>query len=216
MRRRLGFGLGLALVAILASCSPRTDGVPTPGSFVPTPAEARTVSLPDGSRGLAWGSGTYGVVLLADGGGQAWSSVAPALAEHRMQVVGLDRPSPAGLRAAVAWLRDQGAVRDAVMTSGDAFRTAFTVGREDPTLIDQLIAISADGDASILGEFPKLFMAAEGEAAAASATRMANEAPGQWNAELLVPAAEGGLAVFVGPAGPATLDAIIRRLEERR
>ena len=59
-------------------------------------------------------------------------------------------------------------------------------------------------------------MAAEGEAAAASATRMANEAPGQWNAELLVPAAEGGLAVFVGPAGPATLDAIIRRLEERR
>jgi hypothetical protein len=212
MRRCLIIGL----MAILAGCSSGTDGSPSTGSFVPTPAEARTVSLPDGSRGLAWGSGTYGVVLLADGGAQAWSMVAPALAEHGMQVVALDGASPAGLRAAVAWLRDQGAVRDAVMASGDAFRAAFTVGREDPTLVDQLIAISADGDASGLGEFPKLFVAAEGGSVAGAATRMANEARGDWNAELLVPGTEGGLALFVGPAGPATLDAVIRRLEERR
>ena len=156
------------------------------------------------------------MVLLADGGAQAWSTVAPALAEHGMQVVALDGASPAGLRAAVAWLRDQGAARSAVMTSGVAFRAAFTVGSEDATLIDQLIAISADGDASGLGEFPKLFVAAEGEPVAGSATRMANQARGDWNAELLVPGTEGGLAVFVGPAAPATLDAVIRRLEERR
>jgi hypothetical protein len=209
--------LGLGLVPILAACSSGTDGSPPAGSFVPTPAEARTVALADGSRGLAWGSGAYGVVLLGDGAPpSAWSGVAPALAEHGMQIVALDEATPAALRAAVTWLRGQGAARDAVMTTGASFEAAFAVGRSDPTLIDQLIAISADGDAATLGAFPKYFVAAEGEAAAGAATRMANEAPGQWNAELLVPGSEGGLTVFVGPAGPATLDAIIRRLEERR
>jgi hypothetical protein len=103
-----------------------------------------------------------------------------------------------------------------VLGAGAGAEPAMAVGREQPELVDQLIVVSARGSAEGLGVFPKLFVASEREAAAADATRMAAEAPGDWNALYLAPGGVSGQAILEGDAAAATLEAILRRLEERR
>lgn len=218
MPRRLLAGL----VVILAACSSGTDGSASPSVPTSTPVAARSVSPGPGpdARGVLWGTGTYGVVLVAPTGEQTdlaadWGAVAEALAAHRMSVLALYHTTGDGLSVGIRYLREQGAERVAVIAVGEA-AGAFDLGAGDPSFIDQLICISCDGDAAALGEFPKLFVASEGETAAAAATRMANEAAGEWNAELLVPGRASGLALLTSDARAELMDALIRRLEERR
>jgi hypothetical protein len=45
---------------------------------------------------------------------------------------------------------------------------------------------------------------------------MATEARGDWNALFLAPGSDSGQAILEGAAGEATMEAVIRRLEERR
>ena len=86
--------------------------------------------------------------------------------------------------------------------------------------IDQVITISgalSDLDLADLGEPPKLFTAAEGDvAAAAAAERMTNDAAGEWNALFLAPGEAHGQAILDSEGGPALVEAIVARLEERR
>jgi hypothetical protein len=170
---------------------------------------------------VAWGTGTYGVVLVAPAAEQTdlaadWGAVAQALAAHRMAVLALSHTTRDGIGIGIRYLREQGAERVAVIAVGEAAAGAFDLGATDPSLIDQLVCISCDTDASALGEFPKLFVASQGEAAADAATRMADEARGDWNAELLVPGRASGVALFTSDARAELMDALIRRLEERR
>jgi len=86
--------------------------------------------------------------------------------------------------------------------------------------IDQLITISgdlSDLDLADLGEPPKLFTAAEGDTAAASAAqRMTDDAAGDWNALLLVSGDAHGQAILESEGGPDLIAGIVARLEERR
>jgi hypothetical protein len=86
--------------------------------------------------------------------------------------------------------------------------------------LDQLVFISGaldDADLPDLGEPPKLFVAAEGDtAAAADATRMSDIAAGTWNALLLVPGSERGLQILEGAGSDELISGIVARLEERR
>ena len=102
------------------------------------------------------------------------------------------------------------------MAVDDGVRAAFEVGADEPELVDQLITVSARGNVSPLGVFPKLFVASEGEPASNAATEMAVKARGEWNLELLVPGEASGLAILDGPGADELLDGILRRLEERR
>ncbi len=214
MRRWLLVGLA----AVLAACSSGTDVSGSPTSFVPTPALARTISLTDGSHALAWGSGAYGVVLIgpSEAGAAGWDPVGAALAAKRMAVVALDARSETALRAGIAWLRDAGAERVAVLAAGAADAAAFAVGASNPELVDQMICVSCAGDPAALGEFPKLFAAGKESASAADTTRLTSESRGEWNAELLVPGKDAGVALFRGASGGELLAAVIRRFEERR
>ena len=65
----------------------------------------------------------------------------------------------------------------------------FRLAAHPDELVDQLVVIIAEGDATTLGVFPKLFVASEGEPAVGDAERMADEAQGDWNALYLAPGA---------------------------
>ncbi|HET9879223.1 MAG TPA: hypothetical protein VFQ81_07985 [Candidatus Limnocylindria bacterium] len=199
------------LVLILCACAPRTDApAATPGSFEPTPAVVEDLALPDGTPVRSWGDGPYGVVLVGDG----WDPLAAELALHGMRLVAV---APDALEPAITWLHDEGIERVAVMAvGGPGVQAAFELGTDAPELVDQLITISARGDVARLGEFPKLFVASEGEGAAAQATDMADQAAGEWNAALLVPGDASELAILEGDGADELRSGILRRLEERR
>ncbi|MEO6060020.1 MAG: alpha/beta hydrolase [Candidatus Limnocylindria bacterium] len=201
--------LGLLLIA----CAPLGSGAVGSG--------ARVEFGTDGG-GIAWGDGDYGVVLVHDTGTDAgeWEAAALAMAEQRMTALAPDRSDAAAVRAAIRYLRDErGLERVALVAAGSGGAAALVVGRESPELVDQLILISVPGDASSvagLGEFPKLFAASSGEAAATAAEAMTGAAPGLWNAVFLAPGSASGQAIFDSDGGDELLDAILRRLDERR
>ncbi len=63
-------------------------------------------------------------------------------------------------------------------------------------LADQVILLSGTGDVSGLGEYPKLFVASEGEGLADTVRRMAEEAPGDRNEVLILPGDAHAQAIF--------------------
>lgn len=206
----------LPLVGVLAlgACTSGTDAPAASSPFVPTPAAAESVALPDGTGARAWGDGTYGVVLV--GAGWEEAGIPEELALERMRAVVAPAASPESLRASIEALLAAGVERVAVMAVGDGVATAFSLGASSPGLIDQLIVVSGSGDVGELGEFPKLFVASASEPLAGEAERMADEAPGAWNAVLLTPYPGSGLEVLQDPASGALANGILRRLEERR
>jgi pimeloyl-ACP methyl ester carboxylesterase len=123
-----------------------------------------------------------------------------------MTIVAVDEADAAAAAAAIRQLQADGVERVAVMAAGGGSSAAFSLGMSRPELVDQLITLSARGNVSRLGDFPKLFVASQGEGAAAEAERMTQDAPGDWNAVFLAE----------GDAGAEALDAVVQRLEERR
>lgn len=210
----MGVLIRLALLAIvLCACAAQTDApTASPPSFAATPVIAEALTLSDGSAARAWGDGPYGVVLI----GGAWDPVAEELATHGMRAVVPEDATADVLRAAIGDLHGAGIERVAVLAADDGVRAAFDVGTREPGQVDQLITISAVGNVSPLGEFPKLFVASRDEPAARAAAEMADQAAGSWNVELLVPGDASGLAILDGPGADTLLDGILRRLEERR
>ena len=178
------------------------------------------MSLPDGSDALRWGDGPYGLVLVHEAGLDAasWGTQATAFADKGMTVVAVETATPEAVVAALrTLLDDSGLDRVALLAAGDGSRVAMEAALDQPDLVDQLVVISGDGDASALEVFPKLFVASEGEGAATAAERMADEAQGDWNALYLAPGEASGQALLSDVVGGApTMEAIIARLEERR
>jgi pimeloyl-ACP methyl ester carboxylesterase len=195
----------LALVLAVAACAS---------------GSGERVTLSDGSDALRWGDGPYGLVLVHEEGATdvSWEPQAVAFAEEGMTVLAVEAGLPGTIVAAISYLRDEiGLVRVAVLAAGTGSAAALAVGREQPELVDQLILISPTSqDVEELGPFPKLFVASEGEAAAARAESMAERAPGDWNDVYLAPGAASGRQIFEGEGGAATLKAVLQRLGERR
>lgn len=196
----------LLLTLALAGCgSPPAGGTPWP--FAEDAAARR------------WGDGPYGLVLVTDAGRGAadWDGPATTFAGEGMTVVALDAGSTAiRVQGAIQALQDGGIQRVAVLAAGAGTVPAMELGASWPQLVDQLILLSAEGDVSRLGDFPKLFVASEGERAAAEAERMADEAPGDWNALYLAAGDASGQAILDGEGAEGTMEAILVRLEERR
>jgi len=178
------------------------------------------VDLPDGSAARRWGDGPYGLVLVHDEGLDAasWSTQAATFADRGMTVVAVESATPGTAVSAVRSLLEGGGLdRVALLGAGDGAGVALQAALDEPELVDQLVLISATGDAAALDVFPKLFVASEGEPAAVDAKRMTDESQGDWNALFLAPGQASGQALLSDEAGgePA-MDAIVARLEERR
>ena len=178
------------------------------------------VDLPDGSAARRWGDGPYGLVLVHQAGSDAasWGPQATAFADKGMTVLAVESATPDSVVAALRTLLDDASLeRVALLGAGDGSTVAMEAALDEPDLVDQLVVISARGDAAALGVFPKLFVASEDEPAAADAERMADEAQGDWNALYLAPGSASGQALLSdGMGGEPTMGAIIARLEERR
>jgi hypothetical protein len=195
----------LLVAALVAGCG----GAPTGSSL----------TLPDGSAARTWGDGPYGLVLVPDAGHDAasWGAVAGTFADDGTTVLAVETAQPGVVVAAIRYLLDdRGLQRAALLGAGAGADVAMAVAADNPGLVDQLILLSATGDVSRLGELPKLFVASSGEAAAADATRMANEATGAWNELYLAEGDASGQAILEGDGRAGTMDAILRRLDERR
>jgi pimeloyl-ACP methyl ester carboxylesterase len=184
------------------------------------PGAGDQLTLSDGSAAITWGDGPYGLVLVPEAGADAasWEPQAVAFADEGMTVLAVQVSEAGAIVAAIGHLRDEvGLERVAVLAAGSGSEATLAVGREQPELVDQLILISAASqDVTKLGPFPKLFVASEGEPAAAQIDRMAEQAPGDWNDVYLADGAASGQAIFDGEGGAATLEAVLQRLAERR
>ncbi|HEX2141919.1 MAG TPA: alpha/beta hydrolase [Candidatus Limnocylindria bacterium] len=191
--------VAIGLLVLMAGCAP-------------------SLTLTDGTSARTWGDGAYGVVVVpdADRGAASWEPIGSAWAEEGMTVLAVEEPIADAVLGGIRHLHEAGVERVAVLGAGAGAEPAMAVGREQPDLVDQLIVVSARGSAEGLGVFPKLFVASEGEPAAADATRMAAESPGDWNALYLASGDASGQAILEGDAAAATLEAILLRLEERR
>jgi pimeloyl-ACP methyl ester carboxylesterase len=199
---------GLAVLALLVTMG----GCAPPGGS--------PINLPDGSAARTWGDGEYGVVLVhdTDRDAAAWAPQAEAFASNGMRVVAVEPAEADVVVAAMRHLRDdEGLERVALLGAGSGATVAIQAALGEPELVDQLIVVSALGSAAELDVFPKLFVASEGEGAAADAERMAAEARGDWNALYLAPGSASGQALLAdGEAGEEAMEAVILRLEERR
>jgi pimeloyl-ACP methyl ester carboxylesterase len=195
----------LVTVVVLGGC-----GAPSGSPF----------DLPHGSAARRWGDGPYGLVLVHDQGLDAasWDAQAATFAGKGMTVMAVESAAPDAVVAALRSLLDDGGLdRVALLGAGDGAGVAIQAALDAPDLVDQLVVISASADAAALDIFPKLFVASEGEPAAADAQRMADESRGDWNALYLAPGEASGQALLSDAAGgePA-MEAIVARLEERR
>ena len=74
--------------------------------------------------------------------------------------------------------------------------------------------MSATGEVSALGDYPKLFVASEDEGLAEQLTAMADGAPGDQNETLILPGAAHAQAIFASDQGDALVEAILAFLDE--
>jgi hypothetical protein len=209
--------ISLACCLLLTACAGRADGTASP----PIASSSGPVhaTIPVAGDALIWGDGPYGLVLLhpSQNAAASWSAQAPALAADRMTVVAPERATGASLRAVIGWLMaTRGVPRVAVMAAGDGAVAVVAVEDAAPQLIDQAILISPPGGLDWRAQFPKLFAASRGEAAAAAARDATDQAAGTWNVLLEVGGSASGQAIFASSAGSDLLNGILRRLDERR
>jgi hypothetical protein len=201
----------LALGLIVACASSPTGG-------------AERITLADGSSALTWGSGEYGVVLIAAEGEQPedWAALASEIAANQMTVVAPDPAASSSdqLAASAVWLTDDDIERVAYVASGESGGALVAELAAVGGAVDQLILISGDltdAEVAALGELPKLFVAAEDDAnGRAAAERLSDAAAGTWNDLLLIPGTEEGARLLDGEAGEELIGAVVMRLEERR
>ena len=76
-----------------------------------------------------------------------------------------------------------------------------------------MILLSGTGEVSGLGEYPKLFVASDGEGLAEEVCRMAERAPGSRSEALILPGDAHAQAIFVTDGGERLMRAILTRLK---
>ena len=76
-----------------------------------------------------------------------------------------------------------------------------------------MILLSGTGEVSGLGEYPKLFVASEGEGLAEEVCRMAERAPGSRSEALILPGDAHAQAIFGTDGGERLMRAILTRLK---
>jgi pimeloyl-ACP methyl ester carboxylesterase len=206
-------GLLLAAAATVAGCGasggsaggePESD---TSGSWVGV----------GGSWAIVWGEGDRGVVLAHGAAYDAasWEAQGKTLGENAVVALGVEDVSLGSLRLAVDYLKEEYDVESVALIGASAGAgPVLQVAEEDPEEISQIILLSGIGEVSGLGEYPKLFVASEGEEVSEQVRQMAEEAPGDRNEALILPGSAHAQAIFRTEEGDRLMQAILERLEE--
>jgi pimeloyl-ACP methyl ester carboxylesterase len=170
-----------------------------------------------GTEAIVWGEGDRGMVLVHGAAYDAasWQDQARQLADNDVVALAVEDTSTQSVVAAANYLKEERGVRDVTLMGASA-GTSGTLGaaEQDPGLADQVILISGTGDVSGLGEFPKLFVASEGEGLAETVRSMADRAPGDRNEVLILPGDAHAQAIFETNQRERLMRAILDQLEE--
>lgn len=192
--------------------SPATENSGPAGVFQ---SDASTIELEHGSA-LLWASGERSVLLLHGAAYDAasWEAEARALASQGFTVLAIEELSPDAARDGMGYLLDAcGASGVTVIGASAGGGPALEVLADEPAGISGLILLSATGDVSALGEYPKLFVASEGEGLTERLTAMADESPGDRNETLILPGSAHAQAIFESDQGDVLVDAILTFLD---
>jgi alpha-beta hydrolase superfamily lysophospholipase len=137
------------------------------------------------------------------------------LGEDGVVALAVEDVSPGSLRFAVDYLKEEYDVESVALVGASAGAgPVLRVAEEDPEEISQIILLSGIGEVSGLGEYPKLFVASEGEEVSERVRQMAEEAPGDRNEALILPGSAHAQAIFRTEEGDRLRQAILERLEE--
>ena len=205
-------GLALAVVMFVAGCGGSTGGE--------KPEESATsgerVTVGDDERAIVWGEGDRGVVLAhgASYDAASWEPQGRRLGENGVVAVAVEDATPESLRFAMDYLKKERGVESVALIGASAGTgPVLRVAGENPEGVSQIILLSGIGDVSGLGEYPKLFVASEGEGIAERVRRMADEAPGDRNEALILPGDAHAQAIFQTEEGEHLMQVILERLE---
>lgn len=171
----------------------------------------------DDAGAIVWGEGDRGVVLAHGAAYDAasWESQGRTLEENGVVALAVEDTRPRNLRSAVEYLKEEYDVGSVALIGASAGAgPVLQVAREAPEEISQIILLSGTGDVSGLGEYPKLFVASEGEGIADQARLMAEETPWDRNEALILPGDAHAQAIFETEEGERLTQAILDRLDE--
>lgn len=172
-----------------------------------------------GGEALVWGEGDRGAVLAHGAAYDAasWREQAERLAGSGVAALAVEDTSTQSVAEAAGYLKEERGVRDVTLIGASA-GTSGVLGaaEEDPGLVDGVILLSGTGEVSGLGEYPKLFVASEGEGLAGTVRTMAEEAPGSRNKALILPGDAHAQAIFETDQGERLMRTILERLEDNR
>ncbi len=170
-----------------------------------------------GGEALVWGEDDRGAVLAHGAAYDAasWREQAERLAESGVAALAVEDTSAQSVAEAARYLKEERGVRDVTLIGASA-GTGGVLGaaEEDPGLTDGMILLSGTGEVSGLGEYPKLFVASEGEGLAEEARRMAERAPGSRNEVLILPGDAHAQAIFETDQGERLMHAILERIRD--
>lgn len=170
-----------------------------------------------GTDALVWGKGDRGVVLAHGAAYDAasWEDQSRRIAENGVVALAVEDTSARSVAEAARYLKEERGVRDVTLIGASAGTSGVLGAAEKtPGLADQVILLSGIGDVSGLGEYPKLFVASEGEGLAGEVRRMAEEAPGDRNEVLILPGDAHAQAIFETNQGERLMQAILDLLKE--
>jgi pimeloyl-ACP methyl ester carboxylesterase len=206
-------GAALAVMFFVTGC-----GAPSgaEGGELESDTSGEQVSVEE-TDAIVWGEGDKGAVLSHGAAYDAasWESQGQTLGENGAAALAVEDTSPSNLRTAIRYLKEESGVESVALVGASAgARPVLEVGGEDPQKIDQLILLSGIGDVSGLGEYPKLFVASEGEEIAERVRQMADEAPGDRNEALILPGDAHAQAIFQTQEGERLMQVILERIEE--
>ncbi len=208
-------GPALAAMVLVAGCGSSGEAGGSDGELE-SDTSGSWVGVGD-SWAIVWGEGDRGVVLSHGAAYDAasWESQGQALEENGMVALAVEDVSPGSLRFAIDYLKEEYDVESVALIGASAGAgPVLEVAEEDPEEVSQIMLLSGTGGVSGLGEYPKLFVASEGEGIAEEARRMAEEAPGDQNEALILPGDAHAQAIFQTQQGERLTQDILERLEE--
>jgi len=205
-------GLALSLAMLVAGCGSSGGS----GGESESDTSGSWVSVGD-TWALVWGEGDRGVVLSHGAAYDAvsWESQGQRLEENGVVALAVEDTSPESLRFAVDYLKEEYDIESVALIGASAGAgPVLRVAQEDPEDMNQIILLSGIGDVFGLGEYPKLFVASEGEEISERVRLMADEAPGDRNEALILPGDAHAQAIFQTEEGERLMRVILGRLEE--
>lgn len=208
-------GPTLAVVMLVACCGVPTDDS-ADGREPEDDVSGERIPVGD-TEAILWGEGDRGAVLAhgATYDAASWDAQGRMLGENDVVALAVEDTSARNLRSAIDYLKEERGVGSVALIGASAgTRPVLRVAQENPEEVSQIILLSGTGDVSDLGEYPKLFVATEGEGIAEQARRMADEAPGDLNEVLILSGDAHAQAIFQTEEGERLMQAILKRLKE--